>query len=99
MIEQTPDGSIVVTGAEDIHLTRILTLASGLALEINTGLRMSRHFSPLQAARNCGLVPDDGTKPRSKKLLALTIAELRRLRPDYEPNSTVAKAMEKVGLK
>jgi hypothetical protein len=98
-IESTPGGGIIITGRADIHFTKLLTLASGIALEINTnGLRMSSRVSTLQACRNVGLVAENA-RPHKKKQLALVVAELRRLREDYTPNPTVQAAMDKVGVK
>lgn len=93
-IENIPGGGTMVTGKDDINIVRLLTLAHAAALEINTGMKASR--IPLTtAARNCGVILDDGSRPQKKKILRLTVQELRRLRPDYEPSSLIAKALAK----
>lgn len=92
-IENLPGGGTVVTG-EDINTYRLLALAHAAALEITTGLKATR--MPLTtAARNCGIIPDDGSRPQKKKILRLTVQKLRQIRPDYEPSGTVAKALTK----
>ncbi|HCB59156.1 MAG TPA: hypothetical protein DEP82_14875 [Arthrobacter bacterium] len=92
-IESMPSGGFVVTG-EDISTFRLLALAHAAALEISTGMKASR--VPLAtAARNCGVIPNDGSRPQKKKILRLTVQKLREVRPDYEPSSLIAKALAK----
>lgn len=88
----------VTEGADPARITSLLVLASGLAVEMGTRLRMSNRRSTLAAARALGLV-EEGRRPQKKALLALTVAELRRIVPGYEPNPTVRRAMDSAGLK
>lgn len=98
-IESLPSGGVIVTGKDDTHFAALLTLASAIALELGSnGLRFSSRVSTLQACRNLGLVKGNA-RPHKKKQLALTVAELRRLRPEYTPNSSVKAAMDAEGLK
>lgn len=92
-IEELPGGGTVITGP-DITTFRLLTLAHAAALEISTGLKASR--IPLtQMARNAGVIPADGSRPQKKKILRLTVQQLRQVRPDYEPSALIAKALTK----
>lgn len=84
--------------ADNTRVVSLLTLASALALEMGSTLRMSHRRTTLGAARSLGLV-EEGTRPQKKALLKLTVAELRRVIPDYEPNPSVRKAMDAAGLK
>jgi hypothetical protein len=69
-----------VTGADNARVVSLLTLASGLALEMGSTLKVSNRVSLLDVARNHGLVPE-GRRPHKKALLRLTVAELRRIVP------------------
>lgn len=92
-IENLPGGGQVITGP-DINTFRLLALAHAAALEINTGMKATR--MPLSTmARNCGVIPNDGTRPQKKKILRLTVQALREARPDYEPSELIAKALTK----
>lgn len=91
MIETTPDGSIIVTGKDDTRLYQLITLAHALALEINTGMKVSR-TSALQGAKNLGIIPAD-KRGNKKAALKATIAKIKESRPDYEPTGSVAKAV------
>lgn len=92
-IENLPSGGTVITG-DDINTFRLLTLAHAAAMEISTGMKSSR--MPLTtAAINCGVIPNDGSRPQKKKILRLTVQKLREVRPDYEPSALIAKALTK----
>ena len=41
-IERDAYGNVMVTGADDMQVLRLLALRSGLAIEAKTGLRLSR---------------------------------------------------------
>lgn len=89
-IETTPTGAVVITGP-DIDTFALVTLASALALEINTGMRLSR-IPALQAAKNLGVIPKD-KRGNKKQALRLTVEKIKEARPDYEPKGSVAKAL------
>lgn len=91
-IEELPSGGFIVTGKEDINTFALITLASALALEISTGMKMSR-ISALQGAKNLGVIPAD-KRGNKKQALKATIAKIKQARPDYEPAPTVARALE-----
>lgn len=91
-IENIPGGGTMITGKDDIRFFALLQLAHGIALEMNTNLRMSSRISTLQAARNMGLVPE-GRRPQKKALLRLVVQAIRETKPDYEPSGSVAKAL------
>lgn len=92
-IENMPGGGTSITGP-DIQTFRLLALVHAAALEVSTGMKATR--IPLAtAARNCGVIPDDGSRPQKKKILRLTVQKLREVRPDYEPSALVAKALIK----
>lgn len=92
-IESLPGGGTVVTGT-DVNTFRLLALVHAAALEVSTGMKASR--IPLStAARNCGVIPNDGSRPQKKKILKLAVQKMREVRPDYEPSALVAKALTK----
>jgi hypothetical protein len=93
MIEQS-NGAVIITGA-DTRIVPLVALAHGLVLQMETGMKPSRHWNPLAVARNHGVIPDDGSKPQKKKLLRLTVQKLRELKPEWEPSEHIAKALTK----
>lgn len=90
MIESMSDGGFVITG-QDIPLFALITLASALALEINTGMKASR-IPALTGAKNLGVIPKD-KRGNKKQALKLTIAKIQEARPEYVPNTSVMKAL------
>lgn len=89
MSEVYKDGSFVVDTPEDIEMYRLLTIASGLALEINTGMAVSSRFSLLATVQQQGL-----TSKRTKKgALKDVCAHIKKLNPAFVPNPRVAQAM------
>lgn len=92
-IEET-NGAVIITGKDDIRVAALLTLAHGIALEMETGLKPTRNFSALNIARYHGLIPE-GTKPQKKKILRLTVQAIREALPGWEPSGSVAKALAK----
>ena len=92
-IEQTPGGGTLITG-DDIKTYALMNVAMALAMEINTGMQLTRHMTGLQAAKNHGVIPKD-KRGNKKQALKLTVQMIRERRPDYEPSATVAKALVK----
>lgn len=95
MAIEESNGAIIITGAADTRTYALVSLAAALALEMNTGLKASSRISLTQAARNHGVIPDDGSRPHKKKLLRLTVQKIREAWPAYEPSTQVAKALVK----
>jgi hypothetical protein len=93
-IEELPGGGIIVTGKEDIRIAALTSLAYGIVLEMETGMKPTRNFSALRIARYHGLIPE-GTKPQKKKILRLVVQEIRRVKPGWEPSEHLAKALTK----
>lgn len=91
-IETTPSGATIITGP-DVRTYALLTLASALALEINTGLKASR-IPALTGAKNLGIIPAD-KRGNKHQALKLTVQAIREARPDYEPSTLVARALTK----
>lgn len=89
-IENIPGGGTVITG-EDIPVFALITLASALALEINTGMQASR-IPALQGAKNLGVIPK-GKRGNKKEALRLTVEKIKEARPEYEVKGTVARAL------
>ncbi len=81
---------ITLTG-DQIVVARYLSLAHGLALEINTGMSMSRGSVMLTCRELCG------TSKRTKRgVLADYVAWLKRdVWPAWEPSASIAKALIK----
>lgn len=64
-IERTAGGGIMITGAKDIELYRILALKSRLKLEVNTGMNYSnRGPSTLQLVKQA-----TGLEAKTKKAM------------------------------
>lgn len=83
--------SIVIDTPEGIEYARLATFAHALALEINTGLKMSRGLSVLANAQRSGY-----TDKRTKKgALRDIIALQRELLPSYEESPSILKALQK----
>ena len=60
--EKHDDGSVMITGEDDIMSYRMLTQIKALEVEIRTGMRMSNKFNLLK-----GLKEEYGLKSRTKK--------------------------------
>lgn len=71
-----------------------LQLIHGAALELNSGLQMSRNGNCVKAARIQGLIPKTGRYTK-KQVLELAIAEMRKHDPDYVPTGSIKRALEK----
>lgn len=93
-IEQTPDGGVMITGA-DTRIVPLVALAHGIILEMETGMKPTSRWNPLTVARNHGVIPNDGSRPQKKKLLRLTVQKIRELKPNWEPSAHIAKALTK----
>jgi hypothetical protein len=88
-IEHTEGVGTMVTG-EHIELFRLMALASALALEVNTGMKMSHGRSPMTVAKEV-----TGSAKRSKRgVLADLVAHTTAKFPMYRPVATVTKALE-----
>ena len=84
---------IIITGEDNIRFATGLAVASALALEIVTGLQISRHGSGIKAAQIQGFIPA-GKRTTRKAALKAVVAELKRRRPDYEPTTSVKRALD-----
>lgn len=80
--------------ANPVRLVTLISLAHGAALEIMTGMQMSRHGNCIKGARIQGVLPATGRFTK-KQALEATIAEIKKIRPDYVPAGSVAKALAK----
>jgi hypothetical protein len=96
-IEEGAGGSVIATGPDATRFFTLVSLASALGLEINTGLKLSRGASALDAAKIQGIIPK-GKRGNYKAALAGTIEAIQQMRPDYTPNPSVKRAMDKLGL-
>jgi hypothetical protein len=67
------------------------TLAIGLALEINTGMKYARNTNLIQVAQREGY---EGPKSK-KKALAWVVAVIQMNAPDWEPSNSIRKALAK----
>ena len=80
--------------APEVTRFTILQLIHGAALEINSGLQMSRHGNCIKGARIQGLIPKTGRYSK-KQVLELAIAEMQKHDPDYVPTGSIKRALEK----
>lgn len=89
-IEHTPGVGTMITGPH-IELFRLMALASALALEINTGMKMGHGRSPMTIAKEI-----TGSPKRTKRgVLVDLVAYTTQAFPGYEPVATVTKALDK----
>jgi predicted Abi (CAAX) family protease len=96
-IDTTPDGGVIATGPDATRFMTLLQLASALALEMTTPLKISRRGTALDAAKIQGIIPRD-KRGNYKIALTKTVAAIREMRPDFAPNPRVKRAMESVGI-
>jgi len=83
----------IITGAENIRKFTVLQVVHALALEVGTGMKISRHGSALQAAKLQQVVPQ--TCRSKKTALKLAVAYLQEIDPGYEPKGSVKLALSK----
>ncbi|UOK18414.1 hypothetical protein SEA_BRUHMOMENT_98 [Arthrobacter phage BruhMoment] len=93
-IENMPGGGVIATGKEDIRVVALTSLAYGIVLEMETGMKPTRNFSALRIAQHHGLIPE-GTRPQKKKILRLVVQAIREAKPGWEPSAHLAKALAK----
>jgi hypothetical protein len=86
------ESSFIITGEDNIKFFTGIQVASALALEMTTGLKISNRGSAIDAAKIQGFIPRDKRTTR-KKALEAVVAELKRRRPDYEPSTSVKRAL------
>jgi hypothetical protein len=83
--------TIVVEGPEGMAYARKVTIVHGLALEINTGMKMSRGISCLKVAQM-----DGHTVKRTKRGALLDMIEvMKKDYPDWVPSEPVTRALAK----
>jgi hypothetical protein len=83
----------VIAGTENITKFTALQVVHALALEVGTGMKISRHGSALQAAKIHKIVPE--TCRSKKTALKLAVEHMKTLDPDYEPKGSVKLALSK----
>jgi hypothetical protein len=83
----------MITGEANVRKFVVLQVIHGLALEIGTGMKLSRHGSALQAAKIQKVVPD--TCRNKKNALKLSIEYMKTLDPAYEPSPIIKRALDK----
>lgn len=83
----------MITGTENIRKVTVLQVVHALALEVGTGMKISRHGSALQAAKLQRVVPE--TCRSKKAALKLAVDHMKELDPEYVPGRSVALALSK----
>lgn len=83
----------MITGAENIRKFTVLQVVHALALEVGTGMKISRHGSALQAAKLQQVVPE--TCRSKKAALKLAVEHMKGLDPEWEPKASVKLALSK----
>lgn len=87
-IEVTESGSMMITG-EHVEVYRLLAIQSMLALEINTGMKMSRGGSPMAVANSI-----TGSTKRNKKAALVALVDHTEALTGIEcTNPTVLRAI------
>jgi hypothetical protein len=77
-----------------ISVHALITIIHGAALEINSGIQMSRHGNCIKAARIQGLIPKTGRYTK-KQVLQIAVEVAKQGIPDYKVASNVQKALDK----
>lgn len=81
--------TVTIDTPEGIQMVRLLAILHGLALEVNTGMKMSRGVSVLAVAQRDGL-----TVKRTKRgALKDVLAYVQKVNPDYQPGETITRAL------
>lgn len=84
--------TVIIDTPEGIAKFAMLQLVHALALELNTGMKLSRGANIMVAAAQRGYTgPSRGT--RTNKVAALRWA-VEQMGKDYVPSATVARALE-----
>lgn len=83
----------MITGAENIRKFTVLQVVHALALEVGTGMKISRHGSALQAAKLQRVVPE--TCRSKKTALKLAVDYMKELYPTWEVSPSIQKALDK----
>ena len=78
--------------AETISQFALLGIIHGAALEINSGIQMSRHGNCIKAARLHGLIPKEGRFTK-KQVLHIAVETMLYNQPDYKVSDSVKKAL------
>lgn len=81
--------TIIIDTPEGIAIMRHISLVHALALQVNTGMKLSRGISAIKIAQQDGHT----TKRTAKGALRDTVQRLREVYPEYEPSEGVARAL------
>lgn len=80
---------MVITGETNMARFRALQVIHGLALEINSGMKLSSRGSVMKVGKQLS-----GSKRNTKKgVLADMVVFLQSIDPGYEPRESVTKAL------
>lgn len=85
------NNDIIIDMTDDITRNKVilLTAISALAIEVRTGMKMSRGASPLDVARRFGF------KRRTKKdALRFLVLVMQELEPTYAPGPRVQSVLD-----
>lgn len=82
---------IIVDTPKGIDMVRLITLAHGLTLEINTGMKAGPYALTV-VARGLGVT----NKKTKKGVLRDVVAAIRKAHPDYMPSKNMTQAMAPV---
>lgn len=82
----------VLDTPEGIRFFTVNAVALGLALEITTGMVLSSRGSGIKAAQIQRIIPA-GKRTTRKAALKATVAELKRLNPEWEPTGFIEEAL------
>lgn len=83
----------VIEGKDNITRYYRTAALTGLALEVKTGLKMSRHGSALQACQLHGLLEGRTTKNAGLKK---AVKKMQELYPDWEVPRSIQVALDSI---
>jgi hypothetical protein len=91
MIKSTEAGT-TITG-DSIKFFQRSAALRGLALEIVTGMKLSRGGSGMDACKIQGLLPEGRTT--KAKAMRVAVAKMQEIYPDWEVSPSIQKALDK----
>lgn len=92
-MSESSAAGVTITGEDNIKRYYRVVSLTGLALEVKTGMQMSRHGSALQACQLHGLLEGRTTKNAGLKK---AVKKMKELYPDWEVPKSVQMALDSI---
>lgn len=89
--ENTTTEAIILDTPEQILFFQAARIIHGIALEVNTTMKVSSRGNILDAARTIGLIPQGRTT--KKAALRRAVATMKLNYPTWEPSASITRAL------